>query len=30
VFEPRGLPLPEARQHFLAAALSPRAAARPA
>jgi DNA repair protein RecO (recombination protein O) len=29
VFEPHGLPLPEARQHFLSAALSPRAA-RPA
>jgi DNA repair protein RecO (recombination protein O) len=27
VFEPRGLPLPEARQHFLSAALSPRPAA---
>jgi DNA repair protein RecO (recombination protein O) len=26
VFEPRGLPLPESRQHFLSAALSPRPA----
>jgi DNA repair protein RecO (recombination protein O) len=26
VFEPRGLPLPEARAHFLSAALNPRPA----